>query len=170
MENSSTDAFWSGYVAAMAGLVQSLMLLTVILACAIYLMAVLAGERVEQEVAISIAEQKFEPLSNRLSQKAGFEIHYPTDVWEMDPASKKQVIAEVMRSTSSHPKWELWVGTDTESAIERRSAFLRLISLRSELITLGVQAFQIQTRIIHQQDGDSRVVHLVPANIQSDTQ
>lgn len=160
------DGFWPGYVAAMASLVQSLLLLTVILAFAIYQMSVLAGKRVDQAVSIVMAEQVVEPLVVDRIRLRGVDIFFSKEVWKIDEVSKKRIRQEFLSQTSPSGKWLLWVGADTEDAIKRRSAYLRLMVLRNELMSLGVLGGNIETRILSQSEEvggrDGQTVHLVP--------
>lgn len=160
------DGFWPGYVAAMASLVQSLLLLTVILAFAIYQMSVLAGKRVDQAVSIVMAEQMVEPLVVERIRIRGVDVFFSKEIWKIDEVSKKRIRQEFLSQTSPSGKWLLWVGTDTEDSIKRRSAYLRLMVLRNELMSLGVVGGNIETRILSQSEEvggrDGQTVHLVP--------
>lgn len=159
------DGFWPGYVAAMASLVQSLLLLTVILAFAIYQMSVLAGKRVDQAVSIVMAEQEVEPLVQERLRIRGVDIFFSTEIWQIDEISRKRIRQEFLNQKTSSGKWLLWVGTDTEDSMKRRSAYLRLMVLRNELMSLGVAGTHIETRILSQPEGSDRggqTVHLVP--------
>lgn len=159
----SKDGFWPGYVAAMASLVQSLLLLTVILAFAIYQMSVLVGKRVDQAVSIVMAEQIVEPLIKERIQ--GVDIFFSKEIWQIDEISRRRIRQEFLKQSSPTGKWLLWVGTDTDDSMKRRSAYLRLMVLRNELMLLGLLGAQIETRIMSQPEGvaeDGQTVHLVP--------
>lgn len=162
MHDAEGGDFWSGYVAAMAGLVQSLMLLVVILACSIYLMSVLASRRVDVAVAVAQAEVVVDPTVDG-RWDGGIQILYPTDVWALDEESRGRVQGEVAKSKRvEKSRWLLWAAADTGDAIKRRSAYLRLVSLRGELLGLGVTGPQIDVRIVHREGADGRNVYLVP--------
>jgi hypothetical protein len=159
------DGFWPGYVAAMASLVQSLLLLTVILAFAIYQMSVLAGKRVDQAVSIVMAEQIVEPLIEKRIRIHGVDVFFSKETWQIDEASRRRIRQEFLSQSSPTGKWLLWVGTDTEDSMKRRSAYLRLMVLRNELMSLGVTGAHIETRILSESEGDAllgQTVHLVP--------
>ena len=159
------DGFWPGYVAAMASLVQSLLLLTVILAFAIYQMSVLAGKRVDQAVSIVLAEQVVAPVVKERLRIRGVDVFFSTEIWQIDEPSRKRIRQEFLSQSSPSGKWLLWVGTDTEDSMRRRSAYLRLMVLRNELMSLGVAGANIETRILSESEESARagqVVHLVP--------
>lgn len=159
------DGFWPGYVAAMASLVQSLLLLTVILAFAIYQMSVLAGKRVDQAVSIVMAEQIVEPLIEERIRIHGVDVFFSKEIWQIDEASRRRIRQEFLSQSSSTGKWLLWVGTDTEDSMKRRSAYLRLMVLRNELMSLGLTGAHIETRILSEPevgDREGQTVHLVP--------
>jgi hypothetical protein len=143
----SNEGFWPGYVAAMASLVQSLLLLMVILAFAIYQMSVLIGKRVDQAVAITLAEQEVQPRIRDRLKKRGIDVYFSKDVWRIDEPTRARIRQELRRQVTPNTSWQLWVGTDTEDAVKRRSAYLRLMLLRNELLVLGVAGEKIETRI-----------------------
>jgi hypothetical protein len=162
------DGFWPGYVAAMASLVQSLLLLTVILAFAIYQMSVLAGKRVDQAVSIVMAEQIVEPLIEERIRVHGVDVFFSKEIWQIDDASRKRIRQQFLSQSSSIGKWLLWVGTDTEDSMKRRSAYLRLMVLRNELMSLGVAGSNIETRILSEPEEGAQMgqtVHLLPLDM-----
>lgn len=166
MTDSEENNYWPGYVAAMASLVQSLLLLAVILAYAIYEMGLLAGKRVDQAVALAMADESVQPvpldedtkrdpakLVQKLKTMGTSEFEFPLNIWQLDDESSAQVRTEVKKRMRQHPgAWLIWVETDTDHAFKRRLAYLRIMVVRNELIRAGIQAPQIETRILNKQN------------------
>jgi hypothetical protein len=166
MTDSTDNNYWPGYVAAMASLVQSLLLLAVILAYAIYEMGLLAGKRVDQAVALAMADESVQPvpidedtkknpakLVQKLKTMGSSEFEFPHNIWQLDEGSSSKVRAEVKKRVGQRAStWLIWVETDTDHAFKRRLAYLRIMVVRNELIRAGIQASQIETRILNKQD------------------
>jgi len=145
--------------------VQSLLLLMVILAFAIYQMSILIGKRVDQAVAITLAEEALQPRPRDRLRKRGIDVYFFKDVWRIDEATRARIRQELQRQVTANTFWQLWVGTDTEDAVKRRSAYLRLMVLRNELMALGVAGAKIETRILEDAMAGAKqgqTVHITP--------
>lgn len=144
--NSDDDAgYWPGYVAAVACLVQSLLLLSVVMAVTLYQLGMLAGR--------SRLEQDTTPQPNPAA--LGIALVFPSATWRIDKAARERLRAEVekqRREGVTH--WRISLRTQTDNAMKRRGGYLRLMIVRNELIALGVLGNRIEVRLYDIPDDD----------------
>jgi hypothetical protein len=162
MESQNSEGqgnFWPGYVAAMASLVQSLLLLTVILAFVIYQMGVLASKRVDQAAAITLAEHVVQTPQHDVVESPSTEIriHFEQEIWQIDEATKQQIKREVTRPSYIDCKWLLKISDEMENALIRRSAYLRLMVVRNLILSFEIDANRIETRMLSDSAASTKI-------------
>lgn len=144
--NSEDDAgYWPGYVAAVACLVQSLLLLSVVMAVTLYQLGMLAGRS-------SLAQDTPPPPT---PVEPGIALVFPSATWRIDEVARERLrtaLARQRREGMTH--WRISLRTQTDNTMKRRGAYLRLMSVRNELMALGVAGHRIEVRLYDTPDDD----------------
>jgi hypothetical protein len=147
-----SGGFWPGYVAAVASLVLSLLLIAAVLALTIYQVGMLAGKKVNAAAAAVVVQ---EPSAGESEDGKGRRVgevmlEFPERGWRLDEAALTQLreqIRQLVRKGARH--WELSLHTDTEDPQHLRGGYLRLLAVRNVLLEVGVAGQQVDVRLIH---------------------
>lgn len=152
-ENES-GGFWPGYVAAVASLVQSLLLIAAVLALTMYQVGTLAGKKVHAAAAAVVVQEP--PAGAAVGGAAAglgeVMLEFPERGWRLDEAALAQLrqqIRQLIGKGAGH--WDLSLRTDTDNPQHLRAGYLRLLAVRNVLLEEGVTGAQVD-------------VHLVPAS------
>lgn len=156
-EEEQNGGFWPGYVAAVACLVLSLLLISAVMAITIMQLGVSVGQMMDaKEAAAMVAASK--PLQTsppldlpapvKLKQPT-LELSFPKDAWRLDDAARTQLRAEVEKLTRQGVKgWTLTLPTHTNDSLKRRAAYLQLMAVRNVMLEAGVAGDQIDIRMV----------------------
>jgi uncharacterized membrane protein len=158
MHQEENGGFWPGYVAAVACLVLSLLLISAVMAITIMQLGASVGKMVDQQTAKAmVAARQAQTLpSSALPTKpvpgrqSTLELLFPQDAWRLDEVAHKLLLTELDRLIRSGVRgWTISLMTDTSDSLKRRVAYLQLIAVRNVMLEAGVIGDQI---VIHMSD------------------
>lgn len=149
---------WPAYVAAMAGLVQSLLFVSAIMALALLQIGMLVGRQVDQQQADRWVGEGRKAQRLQGSPQARASVPSPSsERWsvEFDDSSvwlSEQARAELQalvrrQLEQGHRSWRLEVWVEADNVLQRRAAYLRLLVMRNAMVEAGVDSTQIQMSI-----------------------
>ncbi len=147
--------FWPGYVAAVASLVQALLLLSAVLAMAVFQLGMTIGLQMDAKAALAMTIKK---LSDTTANKAAMQkddveaplsVTFSDSVWQLSEGEVAQVSTELRQlQRQSVPRWRVWLLTQTDDPRKRRLGFLRVMALRNALLKNGVAADKIDVQLV----------------------
>lgn len=149
--DEESAGFWPGYVAAVACLVQSLLLLCAVMAMTVYQLGILAGRKIEAAAVAAVVP----PPATDSAQRGGIALAFPGTTWRIDAAARERLrteLAKRLREGVTH--WRISLRTQTDDTVRRRSGYLRLMVVRNELMLLGVVSGHIDVRLLDAPDDD----------------
>lgn len=161
-EGADDVGFWPGYVAAVASLVQALLLLSAVLAMAVFQMGMTIGQQMDAKAALAMtiklmsdneakkAEQKKDDTEAPLS------VTFSDSVWQLSESEVAQVLAE-LRQLQRQPamRWRVWLSTQTDDPRKRRLGFLRVMALRNVLVKSGVPTDKMDVQLVQVAESES---------------
>ena len=156
-EEEQNGGFWPGYVAAVACLVLSLLLISAVMAITIMQLGVSVGQMMDaKEAAAMVAASKPLPSSPPVDlpppaplKQPTLELTFPKDAWRLDEAARTQLRAEVEQLTRQGVKgWTLSLPAHTNDTLKRRAAYLQLMAVRNVMLEAGVAGDQIDIRML----------------------
>lgn len=161
-----SGGFWPGYVAAVASLVLSLLLIAAVLALTIYQVGLLAGKKVQAAAAAVVVPEAKAPDDGGAgaSLLGAMVLEFPEQGWRLDAAAQAQlrelIAQQVLRGAQY---WRLSLRTDTEDPLRLRGGYLRLLSVRNILLEAGVSGRQVDVRLIHtpEEEGAGRELRIL---------
>ena len=186
-QSINSGGVWPGYVAAVAGLVQSLMFVSAIVATVVYLMGMLGQAKHQTtEQGAAPAKQAIQAPMPKVSKEAwarspeyetkdGFRslsVLFPVDQVKLDAHTEQQVKHALSQlKAAGATQWRVIGHEKADEALSPRQAFFRVQTLRSALIASGIKVDRIEQRIlpadaVHHPDNQVVVVPLVglPSN------
>lgn len=169
--------FWPGYVAAVASLVQALLLLSAVLAMAVFEMGILIGQQMDAKAALAMTIEKLsDTTANRAAMQkddaeAPLNVTFSDSVWQLSESEAAQVSSELHHlQRQAVTRWRVWLATQTDDPRKRRLGFLRVMALRNALIKSGVAADKIDVQLLQvaetegadQRSADAQTVYVSP--------
>ena len=147
--------FWPGYVAAVASLVQALLLLSAVLAMAVFQMGMTIGQQMDAKAAMAMTIKMLSDSDAKKAEQqkddaeAPLNVSFSDAVWQLSESEVAQVLAE-LRQLQRQPvsRWRVWLPTQTDDPRKRRLGFLRVMALRNVLIKSGVAADKIDVQLL----------------------
>ena len=186
--------FWPGYVAAISGLVQGLLIMAMALGTAIFVLGQLAKVQAKAEAQNTAprhdpaglvpqgppAPTLLAPLppagQGGLAPEAPDQVGGPAqisagfqgDAVVLPGSAVPDVLASFDRARAAGVKrWRISIPADLNDPRDQRAAYLRLLGLRALLIQHGAQAGDIDTWIESSAaaSGETRVARIEPADV-----
>ena len=155
-EEEENGGFWPGYVAAIASLVLSLLLISAVMAITIMQLGVSVGQMMEAKQAAAMVAttkrlQVLPPVDRPPVglQQPTLELTFPQDKWRLDDAARTRLHAELVQLNQKGVKgWTLSLQTNTSDSLKRRAAYLQLMAVRNVMLEAGVTGDQIDMRML----------------------
>ena len=154
-QEEDNGGFWPGYVAAVACLVLSLLLISAVMSITIMQLGVSVGQMVDAQIAAQMAAAAEQtppadvPPPPAQANLPSLELMFPPDAWRLDDAARKRLLAEIDRLMKRGVKeWTVSLQTDTNDSLRRRAAYLQLLAVRSVMLEAGVLGSQIELRML----------------------
>lgn len=125
--NSYKVNIWPGYVAAMAGLLQSLVLVCGVIALTIMALSV-------NKTNSSVVSPAKLDLLDALSRLDLMKLNYPDSQWDLDPEAKKYLISFIEKANSSQfpQKITIWINVnEPTNSVKVRLAYLRMLTIKN---------------------------------------
>lgn len=132
---------WPAYVAAVAGLVQSLLLVTAVMAIAIYQAAKLGTPGAQADITPA-ALAAAEPVAYR--PQAMIRLTFHEGSWRLDPQSEQRVRQALsgQEARGAEP-WLISLRAHISDPVMRRAAYFRVMIVRNLLLDAGIDATRI---------------------------
>lgn len=144
-----SGGFWPGYVAAVASLVLSLLLIAAVLALTLYQVGMLAGKKVHEAAAAVVAPAVVPAVAPR-SGETDLVLEFSEQGWRLDAQAQSLLLEQIRQQVQRGIRnWQLSVQTDTEDPLLLRGAYLRLLAARNVFLQAGVQGDRVQVRLLH---------------------
>lgn len=155
-QEEDNGGFWPGYVAAVACLVLSLLLISAVMAITIMQLGVSVGQMVDAQMAEQMAAAAEQPPPADVpppppaeATLPSLELMFPPDAWRLDEAARKRMLAEIARLMKQGVKeWTVSLQTDTNDSLRRRAAYLQLMAVRNVMLEAGVLGSKIELRML----------------------
>lgn len=159
-QHHTNGGVWPGYVAAVAGLVQSLLFVAAVVATVVYLLGMLGSQQsVKPAPLLAHSTPQGAPVpknpwgaSPEYRLPKGFEpleLVFPPGQIELDAASKKRLSQAVIRwQQQGAVQWRLIGHLKADDELSARRAYFRLQVLRTLLIEQGVDPRTLENRVL----------------------
>ncbi len=145
-QHEDDAGFWPGYVAAVACLVQSLLLISGVMAITIFMIGLQAGKRVDAPHPVLAPPLSAPPAEDSVPDR--LDLFFPFTVSRMDDASRQRVRQEMERQRMAGvERWVIRLKTDTQDSLKRRAAFLHVMEVRNMMLGAGVSGTHIEIRL-----------------------
>lgn len=163
MQTENEDAgVWPAYVAAVAGLVQSLLFVSAIMALTLLQVGMLAGRKVDETLARTMAKLGAEPSVSSTQRPAvsdiqgaaqtlpdQLDLRFSPQALRPDDEARKRLITELRRQRDAGMRrWRVSIETEIEDPLLRRAAYLRLMAVRAVFIEVGIEAWRLDLRLL----------------------
>ncbi len=139
--------FWPAYVAAIAGLIQGMLLVLAVMTIALVQVVTVSGEQTKAmaEAAEGLVESA--EADNELA------VVFSGWAWRVDESTRQglqKAIQDLKGQGARH--WRLVMSTDLNSSLARRAAYLRMTMIRNVLLGEGVLGTQIDMALMDTPD------------------
>lgn len=158
---------WPGYVAAVAGLVQSLLFVSSVVATVVYLLGILGGQQtpplvsarpVEAQASHAPAQPPRTATEPRRAASVGHSwpgafkpmvLVFPVRQVELDGQSQQRLLELVQRwQRDGAVQWRLMAHHQPHDDVGLRRSYFRLQLLRNQLIDRGVDPRAIEMKVL----------------------
>lgn len=134
--------FWPAYVAAMAGLIQGILLVLAVMAIALFQVVTVTSAQLESMAKLAMQTPQFEAQTE-------MEVVFSHWAWRVDETTRKSIETAIKEfADNGAQKWRLALTADLSDALARRAAFLRVATVRNILLACGVPGAQIDLALI----------------------
>jgi hypothetical protein len=170
--------FWPGYVAAVASLVQALLLLSAVLAMAVFQLGLLIGQQMDAKAALAMTIEKLSDTAadqaarQKDDAEAPLNVTFSDAVWQLSEGEAAQVTNELqqLQQRQAVTRWRVWLPTQTDDPRKRRFGFLRVMALRNVLIKSGIAPDKIDVQLLQvaeaegvdRRSADAQTVYISP--------
>lgn len=179
MQSEQEDAgVWPAYVAAVAGLVQSLLFVSAIMAMTLLQVGMLAGKKVDETLSRAITEQpghagqvsaganasggtgqgsggggfRKDAVSAQRSPEARegqLDLRFAPDTLQLDEAAKERLRELLRRQIAMGMRqWLAYIETDVDDSLQRRAGYLRLMAARNVFVEMEIEPHRLTLRLM----------------------
>lgn len=154
---------WPAYVAAVAGLVQSLLFVSAVMALTLLQVGMLAGRKVDEALASAMAWQPelrrsgpgMTQAEGRVSsqgtpvQEGQVDVRFAPEALRLDDPARERLRALLRQQQAQGMRqWRLSIETDVDDPLLRRAAYLRLMAARATFIEVGIDPQRLTLRLL----------------------
>ena len=135
--------FWPAYVAAIAGLIQGMLLVLAVMTIALVQVVTAIGE---QAKAMAEASQK---MVERTEAQTELEVVFSRLTWRVDAPTRlaiQKAVQQLVGQGVQH--WRLALSADLNDGLTRRVAYLRVTMVRNVLLSAGIPGVNIDMALI----------------------
>lgn len=181
MHSEQEDAgVWPAYVAAVAGLVQSLLFVSAIMALTLLQVGILAGRKVDERLAKAMAYRPEAQRSGAAQRPSDLlpdrrppvaegqvDLRFATEALRLDDPARDRLRALLRQQQAQGMRqWRASIETDLDDPLLRRAAYLRLMAARSVFLEVGIDPRRLTLRLLPATSADARsgaVLRIVPS-------
>lgn len=139
--------FWPAYVAAIAGLIQGMLLVLAVMTIALVHVVTVSGEQTKAMAKAAEGLGESAEADNELA------VVFSGWAWRVDESTRQglqKAIQDLKGQGARH--WRLVMSTDLNSSLARRAAYLRMTMIRNVLLGEGVLGTQIDMALMDTPD------------------
>lgn len=175
------NSFWPGYVDALVNVVLNLMFLSAILAAGSFFQGLESSRRRATTVPADGTAARLKPGRNALTSSAEsgspnrehraykdamqLTLHFADNVVRVDDKARERLKQELQLQISRGIQyWNVSIEADVDDNMQRRAAYLRMISVRSVLMEAGIDPSHFSLRIQPAKVANvgQQTLHIVP--------
>ncbi len=167
------DGYWPGYVDALVNVVLNLMFLAAVLAVGSISLEmdsarkVLLDQKAKEDRASFMADHKPKQVAQPVShdRREQLVLHFVDYAVRLDDSARERLKSELKREMSQGVQyWKVSIDLDVNDNLQRRAAYLRMMSVRSAFLEAGIEPIRFNL-LMHAGDVASvgqQILQIVP--------